>query len=255
MATQTVEFPASTGRTLTAKLFALGSDTQTDSQSATEATNRKGVYAAAFTDVAAARYKLVVLDGSSVPAFVGYVTLTLTTATFEARSEPDSVTEILTAITGSTLFTGITSLAQWLGLIAGKQTGNSTARTEIRATGAGSGTYDETTDSLEANRDNIGTTGAALTVALSTQGKADVNAEVLDVINVDTFAEIGQEAPAATNTLRKMIGYLFKAWRNKSTQTSTTQSLYADDGTTVDQKATCSDDGTTFTRGEMGTGP
>lgn len=50
-------------------------------------------------------------------------------------------------------FTGITLLAEWLGLIAGKQTGNSTARTELRATGAGSGTYDETTDSLQAIRD------------------------------------------------------------------------------------------------------
>lgn len=64
-------------------------------------------------------------------------------------------TTLLSRITSS-LFTGITSLAQWLGLLAGKQTGNSTARTEIRATGAGSGTYDETTDSQEAIRDNGG---------------------------------------------------------------------------------------------------
>jgi hypothetical protein len=63
-----------------------------------------------------------------------------------------NVSTLLTRIT-STLFTGITSLAEWLGLLAGKQTGNSTARTEIRATGAGSGTYVETTDSLEALRD------------------------------------------------------------------------------------------------------
>lgn len=59
---------------------------------------------------------------------------------------------LVTRIT-STLFSGITSLSQWLGLLAGKQTGNSTARTEIRATGAGSGTFDETTDSQEALRD------------------------------------------------------------------------------------------------------
>lgn len=53
----------------------------------------------------------------------------------------------------STLFTGITSLAQWLGAMAGKQAANSTARTEIRATGAGAGTFDEATDSQEALRD------------------------------------------------------------------------------------------------------
>lgn len=63
-----------------------------------------------------------------------------------------NVDTLLTRIT-STLFSGITSLAEWLGLIAGKQTGDATARTEIRATGAGSGTYDETTDSNEAIRD------------------------------------------------------------------------------------------------------
>jgi len=59
---------------------------------------------------------------------------------------------LLSRIT-STLFAGITSLAEWLGLLGGKQTGNSTARTEMRATGAGSGTYDETTDSQQAIRD------------------------------------------------------------------------------------------------------
>jgi hypothetical protein len=53
----------------------------------------------------------------------------------------------------STLFSGITSLAQWLGLISGKQAGNATALTEINATGAGGGGYDPTTDSLEAIRD------------------------------------------------------------------------------------------------------
>ncbi len=94
MATQTVEFPASTGRTLTAKLSALGSDTIVDSQSATEATNRKGTYSVAYTDAPAALYRLTVLDGSSVPAFVGFVTLTLTTATFQARDEPGGAAEI-----------------------------------------------------------------------------------------------------------------------------------------------------------------
>ena len=50
-------------------------------------------------------------------------------------------------------FTGITSMAHWLGAIAGKQASNATAQTEMRATGAGSGTYDATADSQEAIRD------------------------------------------------------------------------------------------------------
>lgn len=78
---------------------------------------------------------------------------TVTTLT-NAPSDSAGVTTLLSRIPPG-IFTGITSLAQWLGLIAGKQTGNSTARTELRATGAGSGTFDETTDSQEANRDNM----------------------------------------------------------------------------------------------------
>lgn len=84
---------------------------------------------------------------------------------------------------------------------------------------------------------------------------AQVNAEVLDVMNVDTFAEPGQGAPPATASLAAKIGYLFKAFRNKSTQTATQYSLYNDAGDTIDQKATTSDDGTTFNRGEVGAGP
>jgi hypothetical protein len=72
------------------------------------------------------------------------------------------VTTLLGRVT-STLFSGITSLAEWLGLLAGKQVGDATARTEVRATGAGSGTYDETTDSQEAISDNAG--GSAPTAA------------------------------------------------------------------------------------------
>lgn len=90
---------------------------------------------------------------------------------------------------------------------------------------------------------------------LSTLTAAQVNAEVLDVLNVDTFAEPGQEAPASTNTIRKMLHYLFKAFKNKSTQSSTTYSLYDDAGTVVDHKATVSDDGTVLTKNEIGTGP
>jgi hypothetical protein len=71
-----------------------------------------------------------------------------------AGTIPDSagVTTLLGRIS-STIFTGITSIKEWLGLLAGKQVGNATARTEIRSSGAGSGTFDETTDSQEALRD------------------------------------------------------------------------------------------------------
>ncbi len=84
---------------------------------------------------------------------------------------------------------------------------------------------------------------------------ADVNAQVVDALATDTYAEPGQGAPGATISLAAKINYLFKSWRNAKTQTATTFKLMADDGTTVDQKATVSDDTTTFTRGELISGP
>lgn len=90
--------------------------------------------------------------------------------------------------------------------------------------------------------------------SLAAQAKADVNAEVLDVLNVDTFAEPGQGTPSATTTLVAKLGYLFKNWRNKKTQTATEWALYNDDTTTKGQESVVSDDGTTATKGEISTG-
>jgi hypothetical protein len=98
--------------------------------------------------------------------------------------------------------------------------------------------------------------GGNVDVVLSTRATpAQVNAEVVDCLNVDTYAEPGQEAPAATNTLVKKIGYLFKTLRNKIITSASQISLYDDAGTVVDQKSAISDSGTEFTRGEFGTGP
>jgi hypothetical protein len=84
MATQTVEFRAAPGLTLTAKLFTAGSDTVVQTASAvTEATNRKGTYAATFTDPGAAEFELIVLSGTT-PVARWFCTLTLSTATFQA---------------------------------------------------------------------------------------------------------------------------------------------------------------------------
>lgn len=71
----------------------------------------------------------------------------------------------------------------------------------------------------------------------------------------DPRTEPGQGNPPVNPDLATKIDYLYKAWRNRSTQTATTYSLYADNGTTVDQKATVSDNGTTYDRGEVATGP
>lgn len=90
---------------------------------------------------------------------------------------------------------------------------------------------------------------------LSTLTAAQVNAEMVDALNVDTYAEPGQENPPSTTTLAKKIGYVYKMMRNRKTQTATAFNLYADDATTVDQKATVADDGTTASITELATGP
>ncbi len=122
MATQTVEFRSPPSQTITAKLFAVGSDTQVASVSSTEATNRKGTYSAAYTDVAAGEYELIALVGS-VPVARWFVTLTLTTATFQAydksRAELDSSTQ--TQITNIENAAGYT-LAVLAGACADPQT-------------------------------------------------------------------------------------------------------------------------------------
>lgn len=94
----------------------------------------------------------------------------------------------------------------------------------------------------------------AAVAALNNLSAADVNAEVVDALNTDTYAEPGQGAPGATITLAAKIGYLYKAFRNRCTQTASEYALYADDGVTKDHEAAVSDDGTTLVRSEVTTG-
>lgn len=91
--------------------------------------------------------------------------------------------------------------------------------------------------------------------ALAADALAEVKAQVVAALDTDTYAEPGQGAPGATITLAQKIGYLYKFLRNRVTSTATTISIYNDDGTTVGQKSTHSDDSTTYDRGEFTTGP
>ena len=91
--------------------------------------------------------------------------------------------------------------------------------------------------------------------SLGTTAKSDVNAEIVDALNVDTYAEPGQGAPDATTSLVVKIGYLYKSWRNKKTHDGTTRKIYNDAEDVVDQKATDSDSGGTTTKGEVVSGP
>lgn len=91
--------------------------------------------------------------------------------------------------------------------------------------------------------------------AIAATPLSNINAEVVDALATDTYAEPGQGTPAATTSLAAKINYLYKNWRNRKTQTSTAWSLYNDDAVTVDQKSTVADDGTTGSKTEVTTGP
>lgn len=95
----------------------------------------------------------------------------------------------------------------------------------------------------------VDTEVAAILAAVDTEVAA-----ILALLN-DARTEPGQGAPAVNANAVTKIDYLYKAFRNKVTQTATTLSIYADDATTVDHKATVSDDSVTYTRGELATGP
>lgn len=104
----------------------------------------------------------------------------------------------------------------------------------------------------------VGSVGGNVTGSvgsLATQAKADVNAEVLDVLNVDTFDEPGQEAPGKKVSLITKIGYCYKFLRNYITNDGEVIEVYNDAGDTVDHKATVSESGGTVTREKFGSGP
>lgn len=90
---------------------------------------------------------------------------------------------------------------------------------------------------------------ASIKSGLSTLTAANVNAEVVDALSVDTYAELSAP-PAATSSLKDKITWLFMYARNKVTQTALARTLYRDDTTTVAGTSATSDNGTTFTKGE-----
>lgn len=87
MATQTLEFSYVPDQTLTAKLFAIGSDTVVQTASAvTEAVNRDGRYLAVFTDVPAGNYQMQAYLGGAGAISENY-SLLLATDVFQPWSE------------------------------------------------------------------------------------------------------------------------------------------------------------------------
>ena len=146
MATQSLAFGYTTGQTLTAQLFVIGSDTVVaTASSVTEAINRKGRYVAVFTDVAAGDYLLVYFLGGSGAGSEKY-TLTLTTATFEPWAElkpgdatSSEVAAVLAAVEGLEVVSGTNGNGQYqINLTAAV---GATAVRNVRVSIAGTDTF------------------------------------------------------------------------------------------------------------------
>lgn len=103
------------------------------------------------------------------------------------------------------------------------------------------------------NADQSGVTIGTVN-ALGAQAKADVNAEVVDVMTVDTIAELAQGLPPITPTIIQALMLAYMKLRDKVEQTSNLLEIHNDAGTVI-TKAIVSDDGTTFTKGKLQAGP
>lgn len=111
--------------------------------------------------------------------------------------------------------------------------------------------------------DDLATASALSTVLADTNelqtdwtngGRLDLILDAVLAMLDDARAEPSQGNPPASADLATKIDYLYMVLRNKKTETSALQTVYADDGTTPVVKRTLASDGTTLTVGEMSTG-
>ncbi len=114
-------------------------------------------------------------------------------------------------------------------------TWNATAAAQIQSEAAGAlNAYDPPTHAEL----------TAAIAALNNLSAAQVNAEVVDVLSVDTFAELAAD-PGASPTVVKALMLLYMALRNKVDVTATAKEIHNNAGTVLVTK-TLSDDGTTY---------
>lgn len=175
-----------------------------------------------------------------------YVKFTITQTAGTGRSFPWSVHAITEDTTAA-------ADAVWdearSGHVAAGSFGEGVASVQGDVTGNVDGSVASVTGAVGSVTGNVGGNVTGSIGSLATTAKADVNAEVVDVLTTDTFAEPAA-VPAATASLKDKIGWLFTLARNKLTQTSTTSTVRNDADSANVATAAVSDDGTTFTRSE-----
>lgn len=90
MATQTIEFGAPAGQTVTARLFTAGSDTVVATATATARTNATGIYTAAFTNLTPGLYRLIGTNAAGTLLCQWWVRTLSAAGTYPATETPDA---------------------------------------------------------------------------------------------------------------------------------------------------------------------
>jgi len=90
MATQTIEFGAPANQTVTARLFAAGSDTVVATATATARTNATGVYTADFTNLTPGLYRLIGTNAVGTLLCQWWARTLAATGTYPATETPDA---------------------------------------------------------------------------------------------------------------------------------------------------------------------
>ena len=94
----------------------------------------------------------------------------------------------------------------------------------------------------------------ALIAALNDLSAAQVNAQVVDVMTVDTIAELAQAAPSDTPTIASGLMALYMALINQLDVTAGFKEVHNAAGTVIFKKA-LTEDGTTYREAKGETGP
>ena len=206
-------------------------------------------YSCSITDTILGLYRCVAKTSGGIIAGAGYVTVGASTTAARIRSEeaaeldPASVSAVQAGLATSTsvstlqtavdaitaIFTGMTSLPNWLRRAFRKDSGTAgmtTAQTEINNTG---GAFTGTTDSLEAIRDNSG--GASLEDIIS--GVQSVSGAIVEAQNSATLSiRIGDTWTQDIGSLGDLTGKTVSfAMKKRASDADTAAIVFITEGT------------------------
>jgi len=170
------------------------------------------------------------VDGStaSVSGAVGSVTGSVGSVAGNVDGSTASVTGAVGSVSGA-----VGSVTGSVGSVAGDVDGSTASVSGAVGSVAG----------------NVGGNVTGSVGSLAAQAKTDVNAEMDDVINTDTKAELAA-IPAANASIGNKIALMAMATRNGGTSTAAQIAIKKDNGTNLGT-GVLSDDDTTFSRGKL----